>query len=461
VDPALRLSQEQQQRLDQAARHARIPAIGRLGEGVTEAQAQSELDAISTRLAREYPTSNREFRLGLQNLRDAEAGPIRPYLLLLLGATTLVLVVCAANLATLSLAVAADRARESAVRVALGASPARLAGLFLTESLIVSLAGGGAGLLLARAGVSAIPRLIPAPLPMWVDLQPDATVLGFTVLISMAMSVGFGLAPALYAAAARGSDALRAGSRASGRIGWLHQALIVTEVALCFTLLVGAGLLVKNFDRLRQIDPGFASEHLLTFRLAPYEPGKGDQVVQRYARFYDRVIRRLEMLPGVEAAGASNAFPFETATLKRGDAKIGVRGDNEEERTARGSAVYADVTPHYFQAMGIPLVDGRYFDERDTHERQQAVIVSERTARLLFPGRPAVGQAIRLVFLDAADPWAEVVGVVGDVRYRNRRNAGAGAVLPVHVVSRVDQPCRGAFSWRSKDDGAGCGTGHA
>jgi predicted permease len=392
-------------------------AVGRLRPGVTAAQAQADLDSISTRLARDYPVSNKDYRLGIQNLRDAEAGSIRPYLLLLFVATTLVLVVCSANLANLSLAVAADRARESAMRIALGAGRTQLAGLFLTESVIVSIAGGVVGLVLARAGVGAIPHLIPTPLPAWVNLQPNAAVLAFNICISVAMGIGFGLAPALHAASTNASDALRQGGRASTRIGWLRKTLIVTEVALCFTLLVGAGLLVKNFDRLRHINPGFSSEHLLTFRLAPYQPGKSNEAVRRYVQFYDRVMRRLETLPGVQSVGATNAFPFENATLEREDAKIGIKGDNEQERTARGTAVYADVTPRYFEAMGIPLVEGRVFNSSDTHDRQQAVIISERTARLLFPGRPAVGQEIRLVFLDAADPWAVVVGVVGDVKY--------------------------------------------
>ena len=393
------------------------PTIGRLRPGVTLAQAQAELDVISARLANDYPLTNKDYRLGVQRLRDAETGPIRPYLLLLFVATMLVLVVCAANLANVSLAVASDRARESAVRLALGAGRGRLVGLFLTESVLVSLAGGVAGALLARAGVTAILRLVPTPLPAWVNLEPDLTVLAFTTVISVVMGVGFGLAPALFAARANASLALRQGTRASSGMGWLRKVLLITEVAFCVTLLIGAGLLVKNFDRLRQIDPGFSSAHLLTFRLAPYRPGTFEDAVGRYADFYDRVISRLETLPGVQAVGASTAFPFEDATRTREDAKIGIKGDNEQEQTARGAAVYADVTPRYFEAMGIPLVEGRTFNRNDTNDTQQVVIISRRTAQLLFPGRPAVGQQIRLVFLDSSDPWAIVVGVVGDVSY--------------------------------------------
>lgn len=431
------------------------PAIGRLRPGVSLAQAQADLDAVSARLARDYPITNRDFRLGIQSLRDAEAGTIRPYLWLLFAATMLVLVVCAANLANLSLAVAADRARESAVRLALGASRARVAALFLTGSVIVSVAGGVGGLVLAQIGVSAIPYLVPTPLPLWVDLRPNATVLAFNFLISLAMGIGYGIVPAVYAARAHATDALRQGTRSSARVGVFRKVLIVTEVAICVTLLVGAGLMVKNFDRLRQIDPGFSRDHLLTFKVAPYKPGKKDEAVVAYAQFYDRIVRRLETLPGVLAVGATNAFPFENATLQRDDAKIAVKGDSEQERTARGSAVYADVTSGYFQAMGIPLIEGRFFNDSDRHDKQMAVIISQRTARLLFPGRPAVGQSLRLVFLDSSDPWAVVVGVVGDVVYTpTERTQGLELYYPYTQypvsTSRVAVRFRGDVSTMSE-----------
>lgn len=392
-------------------------AIGRIRPGVTMAQAKSDLDTVSDRLAREYPNTNNEFRLGLQSLRDAEVGAIRPYLLMLLGAAALLLTICAANIANLSLAVAADRAQESVIRTALGASSSQLVTLFLTESVLLALFGGTSGLLIAIYGVRALPRLIPTALPSWVILDVNWAVFVFTLLVSVAVGIFFGLAPALFSLKSNLTDALRQGTRTSGRGGMLRNGLIVAEVCVCFTLLVGAGLLLKNFDRLRHVNPGFSSQHLLTFQLAPYQPGKGDEAVQRYVNFYNRVIRRLETAPGVVAVGAANAFPFESGTLQRDMATIGVRGDNQQERVSRGPATYADVTPGYFQAMGIPLRDGRYFNETDTHDKQQVLIVSERTARILFPNRPAVGQQIRLVYLDAADPWGLVVGVVGDVKY--------------------------------------------
>jgi predicted permease len=393
------------------------PAIGRLRAGVSMAQGQADVDSISKRLANEYPNTNREFRLELQTLREAEVGAIRPYLMLLLAATTLVLVICTANIANLMLAVAADRARESTIRTALGASPMRLVRMFLTESCLLGICGGSIGLLLAVWGVHVLPHTIPTQLPSWVHIEVSWPVLAFNLFVSLSIGVAFGLAPALYTLRSNLSDLLRQGTRGSSQHGWLRKSLIVSEVAVCFTLLIGAGLLVKNFERLRRVAPGFASQHLLTFKMAPYHPGKGDEAVRRYVNFYDRVLRRLATVPGVLAAGAANSFPFENASLQRDQATIGVRGDNEQERMGRGAAVYADVTPGYFEAMGIPLLEGRYFNEADTHDKQMVVIISQRTARLLFPNRAAVGQAIRLVYLDSADPWGMVIGVVGDVKY--------------------------------------------
>jgi putative ABC transport system permease protein len=392
-------------------------AIGRIRPGVTMAQAKADLDSISDRLAGEYPNTNKEFRLVLQSLRDAEVGAIRPYLLMLLAAAGLLLIICTTNIANLSLAVAADRAQDSVIRTALGARSSQLVTLFLTESIVLAVLGGSLGLVITIYGVRVLPRLILTPLPSWVTLDVNWAVFVFNLLASVAVGILFGLAPALFSLKSNLTDTLRQGTRASMREGWLRNSLIVVEVFVCFTLLVGAGLLLKNFDRLRRVNPGFSSQHLLTFKLAPYQPGKNDEAVQRYVTFYDRVIRRLEAVPGVLAVGAANAFPFEDGTHQRDHATIGIRGDNQQERLSRGPAEYADVTPDYFQAMGIPLRDGRYFNQADTRDRQQAVIISERTARILFPNRPAVGQQIRAVYLDAADPWGVVVGVVGDVKY--------------------------------------------
>jgi len=351
------------------------------------------------------------------SLRDSEVGTIRPYLLLLLAATSLVLVICTANIANLMLAAAADRARESSIRTALGASWIRLVQMFLTESCLLAISGGLCGLVLAFAGIYFLPRIIPEPLPSWVRVEINWAVLAFNVLVSFAVGIAFGLAPAFNALRNNLNDSLRQGARGSGQQGWLRKALIVGEVAVCFSLLVGAGLLVKNFDRLRRVVPGFQSQHLLTFKLAPYQPGKDDEAVQRYVTFYDRVLSKLETIPGVVAVAATNAFPFENASLQRDQATIGVRGDNEQERIGRGAAIFADVTPRYFEAMGIPLLEGRYFNAGDARDKQRVVIIGQHAARLLFPNRPAVGQAIRLVYLDAADPWGVVIGVVGDVKY--------------------------------------------
>ena len=212
------------------------------------------------------------------------------------------------------------------------------------------------------------------------------------------MGVTFGLAPVLYSLKANLTDVLRLGVRASAHGGWLRNSLIVAEVCLCFTLLIGAGLLLKNFDRLRQVNPGFASQHLLTFKLAPYQPGKNAEAVQRYVNFCNRVVGRLETIPGVVAVGAANAFPFESATRQRELATIGVKGDTEQEdRRSRHQRCHLLLSRWAFR---------RRSQRADTHDKQRVVIISERTGRVLFPNRPAIGQQIRLVFLDAADPWA-------------------------------------------------------
>jgi putative ABC transport system permease protein len=268
-------------------------AIGRMRPGVTMAQAQADLDSISDRLARDYPNTDKEFRLGLQTLRDAEVGAIRPYLLMLLAAAALLLTICAANIANLNLAVAADRVRESVVRTSLGATASRLVGLFLTESVLLALAGGALGLLIAIYSVRALPHLIPTALPSWVTLEVNWLIFGFNLLVSVVVGIFFGLAPALFSIKGNQTDALRQGSRTSARGGWLRNALIDAEDSFCFTLIVGAGLLLMNFDRLRLVNPGFSSQHLLTFKLARYRRGKGDEALQLYVNFYHRVLHRL------------------------------------------------------------------------------------------------------------------------------------------------------------------------
>ena len=204
-------------------------------------------------------------------------------ILVSLAAAGLLLIICAANMANLSLAVAADRAQDSVIRTALGASSSQLVTLFLTESVLLAVLGGSAGLLITIYGVRVLPRLIPTPLPSWVTLDVNWAVFAFNLLASVAVGILFGLAPALFSLESNLTDTLRQGTRASMREGWLRNGLIVAEVSVCFTLLVGAGLLLKNFDRLRHVSPGFSSQHLLTFKLAPYQPGKNDEAAEAFS----------------------------------------------------------------------------------------------------------------------------------------------------------------------------------
>jgi len=393
------------------------PTVGRLRPGTGLTQAESDLRSISARLEHDYASTNAEHRPVLKTLRDAEAGDLRPYLLLLLGATLVMLLICCANVANLLLVSAADRERESSIRAAIGATSARLIRDFLIESIVLAMFGGLLGIAIAAVGVRLLPRLIPSDLPAWLSVEVSSPVLLLTLFIAAGTGILFGLAPALLVSRANLHSALKEGARGSTRGGSLRQILIVCEVALSLTLLISAALLVRSFNRLRTIRPGFEMEHALSFRISPYRPGKGDANIQEYAQLYSRLISRLQQVPGVLAVGATNNLPFTQKDAKRNQIQIGIRGDSAQQKSDRATASLLDVTPGYFAAMGIPLLEGRQFTPADTKDRQMVVIISKRSAERLYGSRPALGQQIRLEYLGGtADPWGVVVGVAGNVK---------------------------------------------
>lgn len=394
------------------------PAITRLRPGVGAEQGRGDLEGIARQLQKQYPDSNPEAHVLLKSLRDAEAGDLRPYLILLMAATTLVLLIGCANVANLMLASAAGRVRESTIRVALGAGAWRLARQFLTESLILGLIGGVLGLGLAAFGVSIAPRLLGDRLPDWIHIDLSLPVIFFNGVVSIGTSLLFGLAPALYPLRLDLNEALKQRSRGVSRGGWFRKALIVGDVAFSLALLIAAGLLIRTFDALRRVNPGFHAEHVMTFRLSPYRPGKRDVVVPQYKDFYTRVCQRLEQLPGVISVGVANTFPFATTTSTRSDETVAKRGDSQADKRQRGPATLADVSPRYFEALGIPLLEGRTFNDGDTRDRPYVMIISERTAKVLFGDRPALGQQVRAEFPGTDDPWATVVGVAGNIKHR-------------------------------------------
>jgi putative ABC transport system permease protein len=394
--------------------------IARLQSGATLAQAQSELDAAGRDLQRLYPKSNSEALFRFEKLQDAETKHLRPYLLLLATAVGLVLIICCANVSNLLLAKASSRQKEIAIWAALGASQRRIVGRLLTESLLLSAAGGIAGVVLAYMLVAVFPRLIPEELPVWMRIEIDTVVLAFTACAAIASGILFGLAPAWQSTRVNLQDVMKEGSRGgSGRTGWLKRALIVSEIALSAVLLVSAALLVRSFQKLLAVDPGFATEQVITASVSPYRPGTNEERIERVGQYYRTVMERLSQIPGVVAVGGTDNFPFTGKRVERNSLTIEARGEATGEAQVRAPANFVDVTPDYFEAMRIPLLEGRAFTEADTQTSAKVIILSQRTSRALFGNRGALGQQVRAGTPGHFDPWATVVGVVGNVKYRS------------------------------------------
>jgi putative ABC transport system permease protein len=388
-----------------------LELIGRLKPGVSIEQAQADMQGVMGRLQQAYPNPNAGIGIRLSGAREELVGDLRPTLLVLLGAVGFVLLIACANVANLLLARAAGRGREIAVRVALGASRARIVRQLLTESLLLACAGGLLGLLLAVWGVDLLSSFIPQDVPRFDQTNLDLPVLGFTLGASLLTGILFGLAPAVHSARLDMNDSLKEGGRGAtegrGR-NRVHSLLVVTEVALSLVLLIGAGLLVRSFIKLRNTDPGFDPRNTLTasLSLAPVRYAKDEQVNQ----FYDQLIERVRALPGVEAVGAVAPLPLSG----NGMSYSFIITDRPEPPPGQGlSASARFVTPGYFRAMGIPLRRGRLFTEQDRADAPAVLVVNDAFARRYFSGEEVLGKRLRLGF---GRLEGEIVGVVGDVR---------------------------------------------
>jgi predicted permease len=398
--------------------------IGRRRPGVSTGEIQAGLDAITARLRREFPDlypPNGGLTFSAIPLLEQVVGDVRRTLYVLLGAVGFVLLIACANAANLLLSRAAARGREAALRSALGAGRARLVRQLLAESVLLALAGGAAGVLLAvwsldwirTAGRESIPRL-PA-------IGIDGAALAFTFLLSLLTGVVFGLAPAWRLASAPLIEALKDAARGSagmhalwGRGRNLRQALVVAEVALSVVLLAGAGLLIRSFTRLLDVAPGFEPAQLLTFELNL----SGSKYPERpsVAKKYRELWQSLEQLPGVESVGLTTNLPL-SRSLAWGP--ITVEGRTPAPGEAFINADERVVAGRYFETMRIPLLRGRLFDERDTPDKPLAVLVDERMARTLWPGEDPLGKRLRRGGVNTASPWLTVVGVVGRVKHES------------------------------------------
>ena len=389
-----------------------LTVLARLRPGVTPGQARAEMNALGARLAAQYPEENAGRGATVVPLDRTITWDTRTALLTLLGAVGFVLLIACANVANLLLGQAAGRRREMAVRAALGAGRLRLVRQMLTESLALSLVGGLAGLLLAKWGVGLLVSLSPASLPRAEEAGLDARVLAFTLLVSLLTGVGFGLVPALQASKVELTDALKSGAGSPGdrRRGLARGALVAAEVALSLILLVGAGLLVKSFVRLTEVELGFDPAHVVAADISlPYRYN----TPQKRVAFYRQLLARAESLPGVSAAAVAQSVPL---SGEEHGAQFKVVGrEAGPDGAGRYGSIYHRVSAGYLKTFGVRLLKGRGLDERDAAGAPPVALVNETLARRVFPGEDPLGKQI--VLTSGPERPREIVGVVSDTRY--------------------------------------------
>jgi putative ABC transport system permease protein len=398
---------------DETAADARgghyLNVIGRLRPSVNITSARAELELLAAQLARQYPDSNLGWGVSMSPILDYSVRDVRPILYTLLGAVGCVLLIACANIANLLLARATARHRELSIRTALGASRARLVRQLLTESVLLGLAGGAAGMLLARWGLDLLLALAPSTLPRTGDIHLDASVLIFSLALSVLTGVIFGIAPALLAAHSDVQEGLKQGARGSTDArGRLRGALVVLEVAFALVLLGGAGLLARSFMRLTHVDPGFVPEHATVLRLAL--PEKKYEKSEQQLAFADALLSRLRMLPGVQAAGLTHSLPLISDWVL--DFKI--EGRPEVPPADLPNTNYYSVTPDYFRAMGIRLIRGRLFNQHDDARAPRVAVINETLARQFFPNEDPIGK--RILVTNGPAVWRQVVGIVADIK---------------------------------------------
>jgi putative ABC transport system permease protein len=391
--------------------HPGIYVVGRLKPGVDVARARAEVKDLAERLAERHPNTNAKQSMTLEPLLDVLVGDLRPALLLLLGAVALVLLIACANVANLLLARAADRQREIAVRLAMGATRGRLLRQLLTESVLLSLLGALAGVTLAYFGLKALVASLPGNLPRADEIGIDAAVLAFTAAVAVLTGAAFGLVPAWRALSTRLHEPLKEAGRGSVGPGHhrVRNTLVVAEVAMALVLLVGAGLLLRSFLRVLQADAGFRSEGVVVAQVPLPQATHGEHA--KRAAVVERVVEELRSQPGVAVAAA--ALPL----LGGWQSSFSVEGRSEPPPGQRPAADITRVTPGYFAAMGIRVLEGRVFEERDRTDAPPVCIVDDTFARTHWPGESPLGKRVKFGGLDDADnPWMEVVGRVAHVK---------------------------------------------
>jgi len=395
--------------LERREDHPGIRVVGRLRPGVSLPQARADMENIAHSLAQAYPKTNEGQGTTVVPLKNDIVGDVRPMLLLLQAAVGFVVLIACANVANLLLARSVARKREVAVRVALGASRGRVIRQFLTESVLVSLAGGGVGLLLASWGSAPLLGAVPGGLPRNEAIALDGSVLLFTLVISLFTGFLFGLAPALESSRSNVQEALKEGGRSAvGGQRRTQSALVVSEVVLALVLLAGAGLLIRTLQRLWDVNPGFNPQHILTMQVALSPTLVDDPSAIRTA--WRQLLDRVRNMPGVESAavtilvplsGDDNEMPFWTS------------GQPPSSMAQMPEALTYITTPGYVRTVGISLLRGRYFTEQDSESSRKVVVIDDVLAGHFFPGQDPIGKQLELYMLGPA----EIVGVVGHVKH--------------------------------------------
>jgi putative ABC transport system permease protein len=419
-----------------------LDAIARLKPGVTIEQAQADLATIAANLEKQHPDTNSYFGVAFRPLREELIGDVRPALYVLFGAVLCVLLIANANVANLLLARASVRGKEIALRAAVGASRARIIRQLLTESLLLAGLGGLFGLLIAQWGTEALIRTVPQNIPRISTIQLDAAVLVFTLVVSLATGVIFGLVPAWQASNVDLNTALKTGTR-TGTGGEhkhrLRNALVMAEVALALILLVCAGLLIQSFARLGRVSPGVQTERLLTARIQL--PSVAYPKNENIIAFFDQFLPRIRALPGVESASTIVPLPLSGSNMV-------TSFDMEEHPLPDGQqngAPVRIVATDYFKTMGIPVRQGRVFNEHDQMNSAPVVIVNERFANKFFAGQNVIGKRVKPGFSadDKGEKMREIVGVVGNVKHLSLKNDDSPEMylprtqIPFDIVSLV------------------------
>ena len=412
----------------QRGNHPGLYAVARLKPSVTLEQAQADMDSVAANLEKQYPDSNAGNRVRIRPLLETVVSGVRGTLWVLFGAVVFVLLIACANIANLLLARASARQKEMAIRAAMGAGRWRIARQLLTESVLLALVGGTTGLLIARWGIDLILYISPNAIPRSREIGLDWKVLVFTLGVSFITGILFGLVPALQAGVVDIQETLKETGRGTTRRHWLRSSLVIGEVATTLVLLIGAGLMIRSFYRLQNVNPGFSYEHLTSFSITL--PQKKYANEEQRGEFFKRLVEKIRGLPGVEAAAAASGLPLGNNGWQT---TFVLDGKPIPPRNEIPLMEACTVSPDYFRAMSIPLLRGRYFNDQDDRsflagrdlsklnegERSIAgvnsIVIDEEFARRYWPNEDAVGKRIRFGS-DARSPLLTIIGVVGRVK---------------------------------------------